>query len=191
MDVLLMHVSIKCVCTSTFTFSFCINWISTYPDLCNSSSLLFVIQSFRKVSWSRWTPYLWRMWERRGPPTRRACAQVKGTCCAGGRSSWFALEICCRACWSCEAANMYKWHERAARDWPTIKRAVVLLHTESSVDLKRSCCVFLVQQSSKAPAHFNTVRCSHKAARYLAYMQAHTLQAFCMCFVLHEVTANA
>lgn len=63
-----------------------------------------VIQGFRKVSWSQWTLYLWRTWEKRVRPIRQACAQVKGTCCAGVRTPRFALEIC-SACRSRDAAR--------------------------------------------------------------------------------------
>lgn len=79
------------------------------PDLCISSSLSFVIQGIRKVDWSRWTPYLWRMWEKKVRPTRQACAQVKGAYGAEALASRFALEICWGELQSCEAADVNRY----------------------------------------------------------------------------------
>lgn len=77
---------------------------NTIQHLCIFLTSSFDSQGTRKVTWSRWTPYLSRMWERKARPTRQACAQVKGTknegACErhdlhwkyGGESNWSSDE---------------------------------------------------------------------------------------------------
>lgn len=135
-------------------------------------SFLVVIQGFRKVSWSQWTLYLWRTWEKRVRPIRRAFAQVKGTCCAGVLTPPFALEICsaCRSCdaaWACRGKLTNNKNKFMGRT--DLHRRRELLQNESSVCLRFSSCVFLWQQSKpvlcvKAPAWFNTNWRIHRVA---------------------------